>query len=339
MLVWIARGIILLAGPLISYFQISKSLSAIFVGLALSVIIILAEIVIQEIPLDTLIIGVLGMVIGLIAAKFLDYAIYLIGNQNIYEFVRDYTLLIKVIFAYLGLVIAIRKKSELDLLDRDLVKKGGRKKSTDVIILDTSTLIDGRIIDITETKFISAVLVIPRFVLNELQKLADSSDNNKRTKARRGFDIIAQLQKQESITVKIFDKDYSTTNEVDTKILLLGKDLGARVITTDFNLNKIATLQGVTVLNINDLANALKPVFLPGEKMQIYPVKEGKEKKQAVGYLDDGTMIVVEDGRKYIGKRIEVIVSSILQTSSGRMLFTHPANEQGKEHHASNNGK
>ncbi|MCX5782392.1 MAG: PIN domain nuclease [Elusimicrobia bacterium] len=332
MIIWLARILILLAGPTIAYFQVSKTLNAALIGFTLSLIIIIVELVIQSIPLDTLIIGILGIVLGLIIAKLLDYTIYLTENQKLYEIVRDFNLVIKIIFAYLGLVIAVHKKSELDLLDRDIFKKGARKRSTDVIILDTSAVIDGRIADIAETKFISAVLVLPRFVLEELQKLADSSDNHKRMRARRGLDIIAQLQKMEEVTVKIFDKDYPEIKEVDKKLLLLGKDLQAKIVTTDFNLNKIATLQGVTVLNINDLSNSLKPVYLPGETMMIFPVKEGKEQKQAVGYLDDGTMVVIEDGRRYIGKRIEVTVSSILQTSSGRMVFTHPASESNKDY-------
>ncbi len=332
MIIWLARILILLAGPTIAYFQVSKTLEAALIGFALSLIIIIVEVVIQSIPLDTLIIGILGIVLGLIIAKLLDYTIYLTENQKLYEIVRDYNLVIKIIFAYLGLVIAVHKKSELDLLDRDIFKKGARKRPTDVIILDTSAVIDGRIADIAETKFLSAVLVLPRFVLEELQKLADSSDNHKRMRAKRGLDIIAQLQKMEEVTVKIFDKDYPDIKEVDKKLLLLGKDIQAKIVTTDFNLNKIATLQGVTVLNINDLSNSLKPVYLPGETMMIFAVKEGKEQNQAVGYLDDGTMVVIEEGRRYVGKRIEVIVSSILQTSSGRMVFTHPTGESNKEH-------
>ena len=169
-------------------------------------------------------------------------------------------------------------------------------------------------------------------MLEELQRLGDSADAHKRMRARRGLDIIAQLQKMESVTVKIFEKDYPETKEVDQKLLLLAKDLKAKIITTDYNLNKVASLQGVVVLNINDLSNALKQVYLPGETMMIFPVKEGKEQHQAVGYLDDGTMVVIEEGRRFIGKRIEVIVSSILQTSSGRMVFTHPTGETNKEH-------
>jgi uncharacterized protein YacL len=308
------------------------------IGLAFSLVIILTEIIIQRIPLDTLIAGILGIVLGLIGAKLLDYTVYLMDNQQLYEIMKDYSLLIKIILAYLGLVIAVRKKSELDLLDRDILNRGSGKRPTDVIVLDTSAVIDGRIADIVETRFISGALVVARFILEELQALADSSDAHKRNRARRGLDIIAKLQKEEGVTVKIFDKEYKDLTATDAKLMQLAKDLDAKIITTDFNLNKVAVLQGVTVLNINDLSNALRPVYLPGETMPIFPVKEGKEHHQAIGYLDDGTMVVVEEGRRHVGKRIDVIVTSILQTSSGRMIFTKPASEQPREPRP-NNGR
>lgn len=331
MLIWLIRAVILAAGPLITYYQITRTTHGIIMGFAISLAIVLVELVIQKIPLDTLIAGILGAVLGLIGAKLLDYTIYLMDNQRLYELMKDYSLLIKIIFVYLGLVIAVRKKSELDLLDRDILKGGRHKRVTDVIVLDTSAVIDGRIADIAETGFVSGALVVPRFVLAELQTLADSSDAHKRNRARRGLDIIAKLQKEEGVVVKIFDKDYPNLRETDAKLLQLGKELEAKIITTDFNLNKVASLQGVTVLNINDLSNALKPVFLPGETMPIFLVKEGKEHSQAIGYLDDGTMVVVEEGRRFVGKRIDVIVTSILQTSSGRMVFTRPAQDNGHE--------
>jgi len=333
MIIWLVRLLVIIAGPLISYFQISHTAQGILIGFAVSLFVILAEIIIHRIPLDTLIAGVLGVILGLIAAKLLDYTLYLVDNPRIYEWMKDYSLLIKIIFAYLGLVIAVQKKSELDLLDRDIFRRGNRKKITDLIVLDTSAIIDGRIADIAGTKFLSGALVIPRFVLEELQTLADSSDAMKRNRARRGLDIIAQLQKEEDLTIKIFNKDYPELHDTDAKLLQLAKDIEGKIITTDFNLNKVAVLQGVTVLNINDLSNALKPVYLPGEIMPIFVVKEGKEHHQGIGYLDDGTMVVVEEGRRYIGKRIEVMVTSILQTSSGRMIFTRPVGDNGSEHH------
>lgn len=339
MLIWLVRILILITGPLLSYYQISRTLNGILIGLSFSLVIILIEILIQKIPLDTLIAAIIGIVLGLIGAKLLDYTVYLIDNPQMYEIMKDYSLLIKIIFAYLGLVIAVRKKSELDLLDRDILKRGNRKRPSELILLDTSAVIDGRIADIGDTKFISAVLVLPRFVLAELQTLADSSDAHKRNRARRGLDVVARLQKEENMTVKIFDKDFPSLKDVDAKLLQLAKELEAKIITTDFNLNKVAVLQGITVLNINDLSNALRPVYLPGETMPIFLVKEGKEHHQAIGYLDDGTMVVVEDGRRFVGKRIDVIVTSILQTSSGRMVFTRPTQEQQHEPRQHGGGK
>jgi uncharacterized protein YacL len=335
LILWILRAVVLISGPLIGYLQFGRSMHSALIGLAIAIAIVLTELIIQSIPLDTLIVGVMGIVIGLIVAKLIDYGVYLTENQRFYIIVRDFNLVIKIVCSYLGLVIAIKKKSELDLLDRDIFKKGKRPAGTELIILDTSAVIDGRIADITDTKFLSGVMVLPRFVLGELQRLSDSSDTIKRNKARRGMEIIGQLQKQEGVSVKIYENDYPALPDVDGKLLQLAKDLRARIITTDFNLNKIATLQGVTVLNINDLSNALKPIYLPGEKMFIFPVKEGKEQQQSVGYLEDGTMVVIEDGRKHIGKRIEVTVSSILQTSSGRMVFTNTVPENS----AKSNGK
>jgi len=332
LVIWLVRILIIIAGPIIGYYQIGNNMHGLLTGLGGSVAVIIAEIIIHHIPLDTLIAAILGVILGLVGAKLLDYTVYLMDNPRIYELMKDYSLLIKILFAYLGLVIAVQKKSELDLLDRDIFKRGQRKKSMELIVLDTSAIIDGRISDIAATRFISGILAIPRFVLSELQTLADSSDTHKRNRARRGLDIMAQLQKEEGIGIKIIDKDYPDLRGADAKLLQLSKELEAKIITTDFNLNKVAVLQGVTVLNINDLSNALKPVYLPGETMPIFIVKEGKEHHQGIGYLDDGTMVIIEEGRRYIGKRIEVIVTSILQTSSGRMIFTHPTQETGNNH-------
>ena len=332
MILWTIRILVLAASPIISYYTISGNLQGILIGLAAALLIIGVELTISLIPLDTIVAAILGAMLGLIGAKLLDYMVYLMNNQQIYEWLKQYSILIKVILAYLGLVLAVTKKSELDLLDRDILKKHKKgSKNNDVIILDTSAIIDGRVTDIVQTKFITGTLVTPRFVLRELQGLADSSDAHKRNRARRGLDVIAQLQKEESVSVKIFDKDYPELNEVDAKILQLAKDLDAKILTTDFNLNKVASLHGAVVLNINDLSNSLKPVYLPGEKMPVFVVKDGKEHSQGIGYLDDGTMVVVEDGRKAVGKRIEVIVNSILQTSSGRMIFTHTLDGQGNK--------
>ncbi len=188
-------------------------------------------------------------------------------------------------------------------------------------ILDTSVIIDGRIADICDTGFLEGILVIPNFVLNELQMIADSADSIKRNRGRRGLDILNKMQKDHSIKVKISDMDFNDTNEVDAKLVKLAKVMKARVVTNDFNLNKVAEFHGVSVLNINQLSNALKPVVLPGEEMRVLLIKEGKDPNQAIGYLDDGTMIVVENGRKRLHDEVDVTVTSVLQTTAGRMIF------------------
>lgn len=188
-------------------------------------------------------------------------------------------------------------------------------------ILDTSVIIDGRIFDICQTGFVEGPLVIPSFVLDELRHVSDCSDSLKRTRGRRGLDILNKIQKELPIEVQIWEGDFPEINEVDSKLLKLTQKLDGKVLTNDYNLNKVAEVQGVTVLNINELSNAIKPVVLPGEDMKLTIVKDGKESGQGIAYLDDGTMIVVEGGRKYIGEEIDVTVTSVLQTAAGRMIF------------------
>ena len=194
-------------------------------------------------------------------------------------------------------------------------------------LLDTSVIIDGRIADISETGFIEGTLVVPQFVLTELQHIADSSDTLKRTRGRRGLDILKRLQDERQSKVVIVDDDFEDVAEVDLKLVRLAKQMGAQILTNDFNLNKVCELHQVKVLNINDLANAVKPVVIPGEDMQVVVIKDGKEHNQGVAYLDDGTMIVVEGGRSYIGQAITVTVTSVLQTSAGRMIFAKPKDD------------
>ena len=188
-------------------------------------------------------------------------------------------------------------------------------------VLDTSVIIDGRIADIIEAGFIEGILVIPQFVLRELQQVADSSDPLKRNRGRKGLDILRFVQESDRVNVELTDRDYPDVRDVDAKLLCLAEELGGKVLTNDYNLNKVAQLRGVPVLNVNDLANAMKPVVLPGELLVVQIIKEGKERNQGVGYLDDGTMVVVESGRKYIGQKVEVVVSSVIQTNAGKMIF------------------
>jgi len=324
-LINIIRGLVIVIGPIISYTQISHDSKGILIGVGVALLVIGAEIVIERVALDALISAVIGAVLGLVTAQLLNWVTFQLGSDKVFAFAQKGSLISHLVLSYLGMVLFVRKRSELELLDRDLIVKGAKKKALATHLVDTSVLIDGRIADICETKFIYGTLVVPRFILQELQAVADSSDGAKRARGRRGMDILARLQENPEVPVRIFDKDYPDIKEADSKLVALAKDLGAKVLTTDFNLNKIASLQGVTVLNVNDLANALKPVVLPGEIMNVFVLKEGKERDQGVAYLDDGTMVVVEEGRRAIGQKVHATVTSILQTSAGRMIFTKMA--------------
>ncbi|OIO73667.1 MAG: hypothetical protein AUJ85_07440 [Elusimicrobia bacterium CG1_02_37_114] len=324
MFIWIIRALLVIIIPFFSWLQISRDIKSVFIGLAIAAVIIGIELLITMVPLDTLVAAGIGVVLGFIVGHLIEYGIFSLGNLTLSEIIEKYSILIKLVMMFLGLLVAVKKKQEVDLLDKNILSPGSKNSGQQPNIVDTSVIIDGRISDICATKFLSGLLIIPQFVLDELQKLADSSDANKRIRARRGLEILHKLQGDPNVTVKIYEKDYPALKDVDAKLVVLAKDLDGVVLTTDFNLNKIATLQGVTVLNVNDLANALKPIYLPGETMIVYVVKEGKEHDQGVGYLDDGTMVVVEDGKKFIGRKMEVIVTSALQTSAGRMIFTRP---------------
>jgi uncharacterized protein YacL len=238
--------------------------------------------------------------------------------------------LLTIVLGYLGFQVGFKKREELMQMiassKSNAPKKKGDDSSQDLQqasykLLDTSVIIDGRITDISATGFIEGVLVVPQFVLTELQHIADSSDTLKRTRGRRGLDVLKVLQNERASAVLITEEDFDDIQEVDLKLVRLAKKMGGVVVTNDFNLNKVCDLHQVPVLNINDLANAVKPVVIPGEDMHIVVIKDGKEQNQGVAYLDDGTMIVVEDGKSYIGQAIDVVVTSVLQTSAGRMIF------------------
>ncbi len=223
-------------------------------------------------------------------------------------------------FAYMGTLLALRVEADPHIFSVREPIEGARTES--LKILDTSVIIDGRIADLCETGFLEGAFITPQFILQELQHIADSSDSMKRARGRRGLDVLHRLQQMPDIEIRIVETDFPTIREVDSKIVALGKEINAKVITNDLNLNKVAELQGVRVLNINQLCNALKPVVLPGEVMRVFVLKEGKEAGQGIAYLDDGTMIVVDDARKSIGKTIQIIVTSVLQTPAGRMIFS-----------------
>jgi uncharacterized protein YacL len=230
-------------------------------------------------------------------------------------------LFILFLMTYVGLVVGANKGDLLNLSALGGIFGGERPPKKVYKILDTSVVIDGRIADICETGFLDGILVIPHFVLRELQQVADSADALKRNRGRRGLDILQRIQKMAGITVQFVENDFPAVREVDMKLIELAKEFDAKIITNDFNLNKVAQLRGVEVLNINELANALKPVYLPGETMKVFILKEGKEFNQGIAYLDDGTMVVVDNARKMIGKTVESSVTSVLQTTAGKMIF------------------
>jgi uncharacterized protein YacL len=287
-------------------------------GVVLAALIVLLEVRLKTAPVTHMLGALIGGAIGLGAAKVLGDALYWanLGDGRV-VFLHG---LILLALPYLGLVIGARKGEWLEPENLVAVFRaaGPRRRYK---ILDTSVIIDGRIADICETGFMDGTLVIPQFVLKELQLVADSSDSMKRNRGRRGLDILQKIQKMSGLDVLISDMDFPDVREVDLKLIELARTLQGKIVTNDFNLNKVAQLRGVEVLNINELANALKPVVLPGELMKVFILKEGKEYNQGVAYLDDGTMVVVDNARKSIGKTIDVIVTSVLQTTAGKMIF------------------
>jgi len=277
----------------------------------------------QRISVSDIIMGVIGAIIGMILGVLIGIPIY--SKSVLLGIVGTIIILI---FAIIGADVAVKKKEELfafmaNAKKNGLVKEKKEKNHSRSIpkVLDTSVIIDGRIFDICQSGFVEGPLVIPHFVLNELRHISDSSDDLKRTKGRRGLDILNKIQKELPIEVQVYEKDFTDIQEVDSKLLKLAQILNGKVVTNDYNLNKVAEVQGVPVLNINELSNAVKPVLLPGEELNIQIIKEGKEQGQGVAYLEDGTMIVVENGRNRVGEQVFVKVTSVLQTAAGRMIF------------------
>ncbi len=300
-------------------------------GVALALLAILFEKAIRKQHIKAVIGGTLGLIAGLVAGNLFTYGVLrdLLDEPSVSLSIYIVT---NFLLGYIGLVIGARKGSEFDITE---LKAGAAPANTAASykLLDTSVIIDGRIADVCETGFIEGVFLIPQFVLQELQYIADSADPLKRTRGRRGLDILKRMQKMTDLEVRISDQDFPKIKSVDAKLVALGKKLNAKVITNDFNLNKVAELQGVTVLNLNQLSNALKPVVIPGEFMRLKVIKEGSESNQGVAYLDDGTMVVVDNGKRLIGKTVDTVVTSVLQTTAGRMIFARPKEENGGGQH------
>ena len=299
-------------------FGLSQAASAL-AGLGLGIFFIYFEMRLERASLKRLIGAAVGSIMGILGALMMSHLLSLTSIDKSSLSFLQVTLLL--LMAYVGLVLGANKGDLLNLSALGGIFSVERPPKKNYKILDTSVIIDGRIIDICETSFIDGILVIPQFVLRELQLVADSSDPLKRNRVRRGLDILQRMQKMATITVQIVDEDFPHLREVDMKLIELARKFEAKILTNDFNLNKIAQLQGLPVLNVNELANALKPVVLPGEIMRVFILKEGKEYNQGVAYLDDGTMVVVDNAKKMISKTIDVSVTSVLQTTAGKMIF------------------
>jgi len=286
----------------------------------------------SKISIPTLVVSLIGLIVGLIVAALAAFPLSLLPSP----FGDLLPFLSVLVFGYFGIVIFLVRQNDILNGLRTVfpgrgaenkeapepeAAEGGAEANGRVILLDTSVIIDGRIADITQTGFLTGSLLIPRFVLNELQYIADSADNLRRQRGRRGMEVLSQLQKDPHITVRISDIDVEGVREVDDKLVVLARQLRCPILTNDYNLNRVAELQGVSVLNVNELANAVKSVLLPGELFNVNIIQEGREAGQGVAYLDDGTMVVVEDGRDQIGRQVEVVVTKVLQTAAGRMIF------------------
>ena len=298
-------------------------------GLLISVLALLFEDRVKRTPLRIVIGGAIGLIIGLVVANLLTYPVMLNFKSRYIELAAY--LITNIIIGYIGLSIGMKKGDEFDSEwfaklfaghQKDGEPKQAKPQVLQPLVVDTSVIIDGRIAEVCETGFLEGTLVVPQFVLQELQYIADAGDPIKRARGKRGLDVLKQIQTNRKTTVEITDRDFPEIREVDSKLVALAKELSGKIITNDANLHKVAELHGVRVLNLNKLATAMKPVVLPGEVLNILVLKEGKEHGQGVGYLEDGTMVVIDNGREFVGKAIDVNITSVLQTTGGRMIFS-----------------
>lgn len=301
-------------------FQLEPIFSA-ALGLLLGSSVVLVESRLKEVSLKRLIGAAVGSILGILGAFLISMVLRqsLVESTSTIPFLQIATLLL---MGYIGLIVGATKGDLLNLSALGGVFGGeNAKKGASFKIIDTSVIIDGRIAEVMEAGFLDGVMVIPQFVLRELQMVADSSDSLKRNRGRRGLDVLQRIQKMPKLNIQIVEDDFPQVKEVDLKLIELAKMYDCKIVTNDFNLNKVAQLHGVQVLNINELANAMRPVVLPGELMRVFILKEGKEHSQGIAYLDDGTMVVVDNARKMISKTIDIAVTSVLQTTAGKMIF------------------
>ncbi|MGQ9570995.1 MAG: PIN/TRAM domain-containing protein [Thermodesulfovibrionales bacterium] len=317
--------VFLLSGYVIGI-RYNYGLYGVLVGGLMGLLAIATEYLFKNVKIGSILGGFFGISFGLLFANLLIFPL----KQVLGEDMKAVSFGLMAVLGYGGLLLGMGKGSEISIADIFRLFRG-QGLEENLKILDTSVIIDGRIADVCESGFLEGIFILPQFILQELQHIADSPDPVKRARGRRGLDILHKIQKMSNITVKIVEEDFPKIKEVDSKLVALAKLLNAKVITNDFNLNKVAELQGISVLNINELANALKPVVLPGESINVFILKEGKEYNQGVAYLDDGTMVVVENARRLIGKNADVTVTSVLQTTAGRMIFSKLKEEYERE--------
>jgi uncharacterized protein YacL len=292
-------------------------------GAALSGLAVWLETRAAGVPVERLFWGSIGGFFGLIAGLAIGTAaVSLIPNAGMAGLGLP-----ALLGAYLGAAVALRRRADLEPVSAVLFPGGGRSGDGRKIV-DTSVIIDGRIAEVCETGFIDGTLVVPQFVLQELQHIADASDPLRRARGKRGFEVLERLRRSAKVKVEVLERDFAQVREVDGKLMELARALSAKILTNDANLSRVAQLRGIEVLNVNELASALRPIALPGEPMRVLVVREGKEPGQGVGYLDDGTMVVVDGGRRYLNQTVEVIVTSVLQTTAGRMIFTRLRDEE-----------
>jgi uncharacterized protein YacL len=322
---WALRGFLVVCAAAICYalrpFHLG-GLTSTGVGVLTAAVILLAELRLRWTAMSGLLGGAFGAVLGIFAAVLVTLIISRTAEPEPTKSFLECAVLVA--FAYLGLVLGSKKASELHLEtigERVVAKATAPPPRESTKLLDTSVLIDGRIADICEAQFVDGVLVVPQFVLHELQLVADSGDALKRQRGRRGLDVLERIRKMPGVEVRILENASSQAGDVDHKLVELAREMGAKIVTNDFNLNKVATVQGLSVLNVNQLANALKPVVLPGESMRVLILREGKEVNQGVAYLDDGTMVVVDGAKRFINKSVDIAVTSVHQTTAGKMIF------------------
>ena len=296
-------------------------------GFFAGILVLLVDIFFKKYTVRNILAVLFGAALGLLTHRLFMMVIHNLGVSS--DLQRQFAIATGIVFTYLGVITMLRGQEEFTLMI-PFVTLDTKGSGEELILLDTSVIIDGRIADICETYFLSGKLILPRFVLKELQLIADSSDPLKRNRGRRGLDVLNRVKANPKVQVKINEMDFPEFSTVDAKLVKMGQVLGAKVFTNDFNLNKVAELQGVKVLNINELANALKPIVMPGEVMQVKILKDGKEHDQGVAYLDDGTMVVVDNGRKRMGQTLNVTITSVLQTQAGRMIFAKPGDDHDR---------